>query len=194
MEATATTTRVRWTPEEAQALLMAGNAAGRGELSSLFERVAAERGVSAATVRTKYYALRSRPGGASRSRARGRGRARWTAREERRLVKEVTEAAPQARAGVFQAWADRRGVNVEAIQGKFYRVRRAYQEAVGTDAGTVPSSPSQPVVAGIEPIQTIHRGASVELGHLALGELAALGREVNEEIERRVVALRQSVV
>lgn len=184
----ATITRTRWSEADEAALVQAGDSAGTGELTDVFERVAADRGVSMSTVRSKYYALKKGPGGSRKASRKG---ARWSRNLEGRLVREVRDAPRAERAGVFEAWGQRRGVSASAIKAKYYSVKSRYEKAAPAQQPAAPTAGQAATPGEAKPSEPTVTGAATDLSALTLAELASLGRCVNVEIERRVTAVQK---
>lgn len=200
---TSTVSRL-WTEQDTSELFEAAQAAGRGELNTVFQRFAEEFGVPLGTVRGKYYDTRNaraRDAGDGRPIARSRrnrkARRTWSRVQNRRLVQEVSGATGAERQLVYERWARTRGVTVTTIQHHYYQVRKRFPKLVEQAGASVNGSPVPTAPAAAAGPTPGMRGAatapvpSVDVTSLTLAELTSLGRSVAEELDRRVSALGQ---
>jgi hypothetical protein len=109
-----------WTFAERAELLHLGSSAHRGCLGDVFDHVAARRGISPKTVRSKYYELKRR----SRRPTAARG-TRWAREDELRLLMEAGRVSRERRTRVYAAWAAARNITVAAVKAKFGSPRAA---------------------------------------------------------------------
>lgn len=99
----------------------------------------------------------------------------------------VRNAGQQPRPG------SRRGVSVDAIQQRYYRMRRSRlqpEAPAGRRAATPTAAPT--AAAATESPAGIELGGAGDLSSLSMLELASIARQVNVELERRVTRLQQS--
>jgi ribosomal protein S25 len=167
--------RQRWTPAEEKRLLSAAKGLAGKDLANMFDEVAAERGVSPSTVRSKYYALKKPRKGA---------RGSWSKRAANQLVREASAVSGRARTKVFEEWAERRGVSVGAIQQKYYHLARDSKADAPEPAAAQPARNGNASSTSDAPAATAT--GNRELEAMTMLELAQLGRRVSDELERRI--------
>lgn len=179
MNAPAVSPRQRWTPAEEKNLLAAAKGRGGKDLATLFEQVAADRGVAPSTVRSKYYALKKPRKGA---------RGSWSKRAANQLVRDVAAVTGRERTKVFDEWAERRGVSVGAIKQKYYQLAGGAKPARSEPPALEPSRNG-----AADPSDMLSRSAASapanDLAGMTMLELAQLGRRVSDELERRIASV-----
>lgn len=151
-----------------------------------FELMGAERGVTASTVRSKYYTL---------LKPKKRTAARWSKRAQKEMVREVSTVSGRQRTAVFEQWAQRRGVKVSAIKAKYYKLAPGPASNGSTPpVAEVEPAPKVKAVAKTTPVAVVARPAAdpaeQRLTSLNMLELAQLGRRVSTEIERRIESVQ----
>jgi hypothetical protein len=115
---------------------------------------------------------------------------RWTTSEARRMVKEVSEAPRGDKARVYADWAAKRGIRPDAVQAKYYAMKRKAGKRGRRAAGTAATAATG-VAAAASSARARVAGSSVDVRSLSTLELTRLVRAATNELESRINELQR---